>query len=123
MKLLVAFTILLFAAFIVPSRADSTPGEILDITLYNYTLIAFINYFIYEDCAENEVYKTCGRIGCQPTCAMTLKGTKCIGINRRCGHGCYCKDGYVRLSSQSGRCVPVADCAQYAAQSPADSSS
>ncbi|CAD7093623.1 unnamed protein product [Hermetia illucens] len=100
MKLLVAFTILLLAAFIVPSRADSTP-----------------------DCAKDEVYKTCGRIGCQPTCAMTLKGTKCIGISRRCGHGCYCKDGYVRLSSQGGRCVPIADCAQYAAQSPADSSS
>ncbi|XP_037924648.1 chymotrypsin inhibitor-like [Hermetia illucens] len=89
MKFLIAFTILLFAALIAPST-DASP-----------------------DCAENEVYTTCGNVGCQPTCAMSLKGTKCIGIIGRCGHGCYCKDGYVRLSSEGGRCVLIADCAQY----------
>lgn len=112
MKFLIAFTILLFAALIAPST-DASPGAILDISLNKYTLIVFINHFIYRDCAENEVYTTCGNVGCQLTCAMSLKGTKCIGINGRCGHGCYCKDGYVRLSSEGGRCVPIADCAQY----------
>ncbi|CAD7087239.1 unnamed protein product [Hermetia illucens] len=59
-------------------------------------------------CPVNEVYKTCGPIGCQLSCAMYLARRSCPFLSLRCGHGCYCKDNYVR--SNNGACVPQDSC-------------
>ncbi|CAD7087236.1 unnamed protein product [Hermetia illucens] len=99
MKLLAAFAFLLIAAIMTLSHSASVPDEV---------------------CGENEVFKTCGRIGCHPSCDMVLHGSQCIGFSLRCGVGCYCKDGYARANGE--KCVNIADCPKYVNQPAEDSS-
>ncbi|CAD7087238.1 unnamed protein product [Hermetia illucens] len=93
MKLLIAFILFMVTANLAPSHSASLPdGKI-------------------TDCGENEIYKTCGVLGCQLNCDMIMNVSKCINFSLRCGTGCYCQDGFAR--TDNGRCVSIAECPKY----------
>ncbi|XP_060520290.1 serine protease inhibitor swm-1-like [Cylas formicarius] len=55
-------------------------------------------------CNENEVRDFCGT-ACEETC--WFRAENCIAV---CVDGCFCKDGYVRLSFDNNTCVARSDC-------------
>ncbi|XP_015596273.1 chymotrypsin inhibitor [Cephus cinctus] len=59
-----------------------------------------------DECGPNAVYNRCGS-ACYVTCNSPRRPRLCPTV---CVEGCFCKRGYVFISTQDRRCVLQRDC-------------